>query len=124
MAATPRVQVAVTEEHLRMAVEAVAELAVLRALEAAGKRARLPRPVMVEAATLVSHEVHVRFQLARDPAQCDRLLAGVFDHVRLVLPHPDPLVRTVDGYVRQLIVTRTPHHRTALQRVLRAELPQ
>lgn len=101
------------------AEEVVAELAVLRALEAAGKRARLPRACMATAKSVPSHTVHTAVALVACPADCDRLLAGVWDHLQLVLPeHAEELARACDGYVRDLIVRQQPHQRPALRRWL------
>ncbi len=101
------------------AEETVAELAVLRALEAAGKRARLPRACMATAKAVPSHTVHEQFVLAVDRGDCDRLLSGVWDHLQLVLPeHAEELARVCDGYVRDLIVRQAPHDRAALHRWL------
>lgn len=98
-----------------VATEVVAELAVLRALEAAGKRARLPRSCMATAKAVPSHTVHTEFELAADPADCDRLLSGVWDHLQLVLPaDAESLAIACDGYVRELIMRRIPHTRAAL----------
>lgn len=98
-------------------LDALAELAVLRALEAAGKRARLPRPCMAEARRLPSHTVHTRFTLAGSPADMDRLLDGVWAHLRMVLPADiaEPTVNACDGYVRELISTQCHHQQTLLQ---------
>lgn len=105
------------------AEDVVAELAVLRALEAAGKRARLSRSVMAEARTYPSHTVHERFLLARTRRECDRLLRGVWDHLQLVLPeHAEQIARACDGYVRDLIVRQAPHDRDALVAYLHARI--
>lgn len=101
------------------AQETVAELAVLRALEAAGKRARLPRACMATAKTLPTHTVHTAIALAACAADCDRLLDGVWDHLQVVLPETaEQLARACDGYVRDLIVRQAPHDRAALHRWL------
>lgn len=101
------------------AEEIVAELAVLRALEAAGKRARLPRSCMATAKSVPTHTVHVAVALAGCPDDCDRLLAGVWDHLQLVLPDTaEELARACDGYVRGLIMRQEPHARPALRRWL------
>lgn len=106
-----------TRPHLSAdAEEIVAELAVLRALEAAGKRARLPRACMAAAKAVPTHTVHVAVALATCPADCDRLLAGVWDHLQLVLPDgAEELARACDTYVRDLITRQQPHHRPALR---------
>lgn len=101
----------------------IAELAVLRALEAAGKRARLPRPILAQARRCPPHAVHVRFPLATRPRECDRLLSGVWDHLQLVLDdigHAEQLARACDGYVRNLILHQHPHEREKLAQVLAA----
>lgn len=101
----------------------IAELAVLRALEAAGKRARLPRQMMAEARRCEPHAVHVRFRLAARMRDCDRLLSGVWDHLQLVLDdieHAEALARACDSYVRGLILGGHPHRRDQLVHVLSA----
>lgn len=105
-----------TAVHLSpAATEVIAELVVLRALEAAGKRARLPRPCMAESKTMAPHTVHVRFALAHNRAECDRLLNGVWDHLQLVLAaDAERLARACDAYVRDLIIRQAPHSRVAL----------
>lgn len=94
----------------------VVELAVLRALEVAGKRGRLSREQMgVKCPTYAVHVVH---ELAGEPDGCDRLLAGAWSLLEVVVPGQDRLVQALDWYVRQLIVNRVPHTREDLDRVL------
>lgn len=99
----------------------VAELAVLHALQTAGKRARFPRNLVPEVRECTNHAVHVRFRLADVDAQCDRLLAGVWDHLQLVLAdRAEPIARACDGYVRGLILQQVPHTRDALAAYMHA----
>jgi hypothetical protein len=100
------------------AVGLAAELAVLRALEAAGKRGRLSRSTLGVLKGTPTHLVHTRVQLAMAPAECDRLLAGVWAHLDLILPGEARLVQACDWYVRELIVAQRPHSRRELDRVL------
>lgn len=94
----------------------VAELAVLRALEVAGKRARLPRSWLAERQSLPSHTLHVRFVLAHTDADLDRLLARTWDHLQIVLvaEHAEQIAKACDEYVRDLIVHQRPHEPGAL----------
>jgi hypothetical protein len=93
-------------------VEVASQLAVMRALEAAGKRARLPRHVQARARDCNGCEVHLQVRLAHSDDECDRLLAGVWDHLRIVFDSHDlmpptvldTLVRALDLWVRDLIV--------------------
>jgi hypothetical protein len=98
--------------------EVVAELAVLSALHIAGRRGRLPRHCADEANRLPGSEVHIRFRLAADSRDCDRLLAGAWDNLRVVLPHEHRLRTAVDWYVRQLILEQRPHVRAELHKVV------
>lgn len=93
-------------------VEVAAQLAVMRALEAAGKRARLPRHVLTQARNGNAYEVHLRVRLAHCDTDCDRLLDGVWDHLQVVFTQNhlmppdtlDTLVRALDLWVRELIL--------------------
>lgn len=97
------------------AQEVVAQLVVLRALEAAGKRARLPRACMATVRALPAHTVHLHYVLARTSPDCDRLLAGVWDQLQLVVPeHADALTGVCDAYVRDCLVYQIPYDQTAL----------
>lgn len=96
----------------------VAELAVLRALEAAGKRGRLPRSVLAQALRTETHNVHAAVALATSRAECDRLLAGVWDHLCMVMPEHDDFVDCLDDFVRDLIVGRRPYDRAHLHAYL------
>lgn len=102
------------------AVFVVAELAVLRALEAAGKRARLSHPDMAAARRFPTHEVHVHFPLAERARGCDRLFSGVWDHLQLVLPNPfaEQLAGACDAYVRDRVMRQRPHSRDVLRAAL------
>ena len=96
-----------------------AELSVLRALEAAGKRGRLSRSQMGIVKGKPTHTVHTIVALAATPADCDRLLSGVWVHLQLVTDEADPkLIAGLDWYVRELIVNQRKHTRRELDRVL------
>lgn len=104
--------------HMPNAVGMACEIAVLRALELAGKRGRNSSRANRELLDMPAHEQHTRMYLARTPEECDRLLAGAWDHLRIVLPDSERLITAVDWYVRQLIVTRQRHQRHELYAVL------
>lgn len=107
-------------------VEVAAQLAVMRALEAAGRRARLPRHVIPQARAGDTCEVHLRVRLAHCDDECDRLLAGVWEHLRIVfterdlMPDPtlDTLVHALDLWVRHLIVHQEPADWATMRRVI------
>lgn len=103
---------AVSIRHQPLAVE----LCVLRALEVAGKRARLSREQM--GVKCASYRVHVEHRLAVQPEGCDRLLAGAWTLLRDLVPDEPRLIEGLDWYVRELICNQTPHTRSALNRVL------
>lgn len=96
----------------------VAELAVQRALELAGKRLltrhwRASKPDLNHAPATTLH-VHI-------PAaehDLDRLLAGAWDPLLAVVPGADELVGRLDEYVRDLLRTSTAHEARYLARVL------
>lgn len=104
--------------HMPNAVGMACEIAVLRALELAGKRGRNSSRSNRELLEMAPHEQHTRMYLARVPEECDRLLAGAWDHLRIVLPNSERIVTAVDWYVRQLIITRRVHKRAELYAVL------
>lgn len=93
-------------------VEVAAQLAVMRALEAAGKRARLPRHLQTRARGCSGCEVHLQVRLAQCDDDCDRLLEGVWEHLRIVfathelMPAAtlDTLIQALDLWVRDLII--------------------
>jgi hypothetical protein len=100
-------------EFPNRAVALAAELAVLRALEAAGKRARLPRSIMGQINGTPTHLVHTVVPLATTEEGCDRLLAGVWLHLELVVGDAR-LVEILDSHTRALILARVPLDREAL----------
>lgn len=95
-----------------------AELSVLRALEVAGKRARMNRANMGRCSVVATYEVHTVVKLATSDAECTRLLAGAWTHLEVVLPDSGRLVQALDWYVRSLIVRQELHHRRDLERVI------
>lgn len=106
-----------TDEYPNRAVALAAELAVLRALEAAGKRARLPRSDMGRISSTPTHLVHTVIRLSETSAGCDRLLAGVWLHLELVVGD-SRLVEVLDGYTRMLLVDQRPLDRLELLTLL------
>lgn len=102
----------------RSSVYLAAELSVLRALEAAGKRGRLSRSQMGIVKGEPTHTVHTIVRLAATPAECERLLSGVWVHLQLVTEGDGKLIAGLDWYVRELIVHQRKHTRGELDRVL------
>ena len=107
-------------------VEVAAQLAVMRALEAAGRRARLPRHLTPAVKNGDTCEVHLRVRLATREDDCDRLLAGVWDHLRVVFTERDlmppetldTMIRALDLWVRGLIVQQEPADWDTMRRVI------
>jgi hypothetical protein len=93
------------------------EVAVLRALEVAAKRS-LGRRTRGTAPQVPAYLLHTHLRIAVAHQDCDRLLAGAWEHLELVLPGQPKLYAAVDWYVRELIVKRRPHHRADLEAVL------
>ena len=96
------------------------EVAVLRALEMAGKRCRnvsRERRKMLIAET-PDHLLYTQLPNASSDDACDALLKGAWDHLRLVLPDQPRVYAALDWYVRRLLVTRERHTRADLERVL------
>lgn len=93
------------------------EIAVLRALEVAAKRS-LGRRTRGTAPKVPAHMLHTHLCIAATHGDCDRVLTGAWDHLRLVLPGQPRLYAAVDWYVRELIVKRRPHTRADLEAVL------
>ena len=96
------------------------EVAVLRALEMAGKRCRNVsrdrRKVLI--AETPDHLLYTQLPNASRHEDCDRLLEGAWDHLRLVLPGRPKVYALCDWYVRELLVTRQQLTRADLERVL------
>ncbi|QOC56015.1 hypothetical protein SEA_CLOWN_17 [Gordonia phage Clown] len=69
--------------------------------------------------------VHTRVQLAQNQAECDRLLAGAWDLLAIVLPAEDAahVVNACDSYTRDLILTQREPVRTALAERLEHAVP-
>lgn len=107
-----------TAPTTRSGVYMCAELAVLRALEAAGKRGKLPRSQMGLVKGQPTHIVHTLVPLASSSADCERLLSGVWVHLQLVTGGDGRLIAALDWYVRELIVHQRKHTRGELDRVL------
>ncbi|OZC59263.1 hypothetical protein CH276_22715 [Rhodococcus sp. 06-470-2] len=93
------------------------EMAVLRALEVAGKKS-LKRWARGQVPDVPAHLLHTRLRIAQTHEECDKLLVGAWGHLTMVLPDEGRLVVAVDWYVRELIVKRQPHTRQHLDQVL------
>ncbi|RDI32444.1 hypothetical protein DEU38_103177 [Rhodococcus sp. AG1013] len=93
------------------------EVAVLRALEVAGKKS-LGRSHRGAYTDIPAHLLHTHRRIAATHTECDRLLAGAWDHLAIVLPNQPKLYTAVDWYVRELIVKSRPHARADLEAVL------
>lgn len=93
------------------------EIAVLRALEVAGKKS-LGRNQRGAYAGVPAHMLHTRRRIATNHPDCDRLLKGAWEHLAIVLPNQPKLYTAVDWYVRELIVKSQPHDRHDLEAVL------
>lgn len=92
-----------------------AHLAVLRALEFAGKRL-ITRARRGELLPLPAWTRHVN--LAVEPADLDRLLDGIWDMVAAALPAHPGLVPVLDRYVRDLLLAGQAHELRYLQTAL------
>ena len=91
---------------------ATCELAVLRALELAGKRMRgsSPRNVRSGLLTVPAHELHCQSVVASASTHTtDALMEGAWSPLAIALPFRDALVADLDDYVRLLIENRQPH---------------
>ncbi|MDI9914372.1 hypothetical protein [Rhodococcus sp. IEGM 1379] len=93
------------------------EIAVLRALELAAKRS-LGRRTRGTAPEVPAHLLHTHLRIAGTHEDCDKLLVGAWEHMTIVIPEATKLRELCDWYVRELIVTRRPHTRADLERVL------
>lgn len=88
------------------------ELAVLRALELAGKKMRGSSPRNIRAGLLEvpGHELHCNSLVASaNTHSTDALMEGAWAPLATVMPMRDALVADLDDYVRLLIDTRQPH---------------
>lgn len=103
------------------------EVAVLRALEIAAKRCRTitrgDRFAYLDREGVPHYALHTKVSLANDPAEVDRLFAGAWDHLALVLPRTPAAIRACDEYTRHLIAVKQPHSRAALAAALADALP-
>lgn len=93
------------------------EIAVLRALEVAGKKS-LGRNDRGAYTGVPAYMLHTRRRIAASHPDCDRLLIGAWDHLAIVLPGQPKLYQAVDWYVRELIVKSQLHSRCDLEAVL------
>ena len=103
---------AVTE--VTTAIAGVSELAVLRALERAGKRL-LGRPDRSRLKDVPPWELHTHLPV--DPARLDLLMSAAWDLPRAA-GLPAELIETLDNYTRTLLASGHPFDRSDLQRVL------
>ncbi|ORL34977.1 hypothetical protein [Prescottella equi] len=93
------------------------EVAVLRALEVAGKKS-LGRHDRGAYAGVPAYMLHTRRRIATSHPDCDRYLAGAWEHLAIVIPDQPKVYQAVDWYVRELIVKSQPHTRCDLEAVL------
>lgn len=98
-------------------------LGVLRALEAAGKRGRLPRATVgrLRAAGVPAWEVHLQVRIAARSQDCGRLLEGCWDILRATLPHgasAEEAIAACHDYAVWLLVTQQPFAGSELARYL------
>ena len=96
----------------------VADMAVHRALELAGKRLitrhiRASRPDLNH---VPAHTLHV--YISAGEGDLERILTGVWSVLADVVPDSQPLIEVLDAYVRDLIRTGTPHEPRFLARAL------
>lgn len=88
------------------------EMAVLRALEHAGKRMRgsSPRNLRSGLMTVPTHELHCNSVVASASTHTtDSLMEDAWTPLTITLPGREALVADLDDYVRLLIDTRQPH---------------
>lgn len=98
------------------------EVAVIKALENAGKRvktlSRGERFQLVDSG-VPQHDIHRAVHLADHQGnEVDRLLKDAWTAIELVYPDKPWVIVACDEYARQLILTRTSHDRNALARYL------
>ncbi|SNS58859.1 hypothetical protein [Rhodococcoides kyotonense] len=100
------------------------EMAVLRALEMAGKRCRgVSRERRKQLISQVpDYLLYMQLHYSDISADADRILDGAWAHLRLVLPGRTDLYQACDRYVRDLLARRTPHTKAALAAVLETSL--
>ncbi|MFI9591104.1 hypothetical protein [Nonomuraea sp. NPDC052265] len=96
-------------------VALAANVAVMRALEVAGKRL-LTRDRRSQYQHLPAWELHTEIPAPEE--DLDRLLADAWTCLTQVLPHRDDLITVVDGYVRDLLRSGQPHETRWLMRAL------
>jgi hypothetical protein len=90
-------------------------LAVIRALEVAGKR-MLTRQHRGQLKDVPPHELHTHLPV--DDTDLNRLTAGAWDTLHTALPDHPGLVADLDEYVRSLLVAGQPHERRYLPPIL------
>jgi hypothetical protein len=99
-------------------------MAVLRALEMAGKRcrgvARERRKQLI--AQVPDYLLYTQLHFSDISTDADRILDGAWTHLALVVPGRPDLYAVCDRYVRQLLVRRTPHTKAAFAEALEDSL--
>ncbi|MEU4406288.1 hypothetical protein AB0F88_17335 [Streptosporangium sp. NPDC023963] len=96
-------------------VALAANVAVMRALEVAGKRL-LTRDRRSQYQHLPAWKLHTEIPAREE--DLDRLLADAWTCLQQVLPHRGDLVAVVDEYVRDLLRSGLPHETRWLMRAL------
>ncbi|WP_433379129.1 hypothetical protein [Streptosporangium sp. CA-115845] len=96
-------------------VALAANVAVMRALEVAGKRL-LTRDRRSQYQHLPAWKLHTEIPARED--DLDRLLADAWTCLQQVLPHRGDLIGVVDEYVRDLLRSGLPHETRWLMRAL------
>jgi hypothetical protein len=91
-------------------------VAVLRALEFAGKR-MVPRTMRASAPDGPAHLRHTVMPV--DVGELDRLLLDVWDLAEVAMPGRPDLISALDGYARELLYAGTPHELGTLRAHLR-----
>lgn len=97
-----------------LGVTAAPELAVLRALERAGRR-MFPRSERARLKHVPPWEIYIHLPV--DPCRLDDLLTGVWD-LPAVAGFPESLISALDAYTRTLLASGHAFDRDDLQRVL------
>lgn len=98
------------------ALLAVCDVLVVKALEVVGKRiVRVTRSRFAELGGRDWHEAHLLWR--PDADMTDKALTGAWDVIPAMLDRhgccdvpSDGVIEMVDGYVRDLLITGTPHH--------------
>lgn len=114
----PQLAAAVVEIDHSGCLYSTCEVAVLRALELAGKRMRgsAPRNIRSGLLAVPQYELHCNDLVSAASAHSlDALLEDAWTPLRFALPDRPELVADLDDYVRGLIEARLPHDPNALR---------